>query len=157
MLAGQQPELSLNLINFGGFYNRGKTSGQPGRYLSLICFCTNTHATHTVLPVQHTDMKVGGDEWLISVEWRGRRELNELSLFWGLCMRIHCYIFTMASEKIWVSLWLRFFVSSLLRFPSLLKGESTVNISCTQQNQTNYCMFYIYQCPVHLQLSDLQI
>lgn len=60
--------------------------------------------THTVLPTQHIDMKVGGDEWLISVEWRGRRELNELSLFWGLCMRIHCYIFTMASEKIWVSL-----------------------------------------------------
>lgn len=23
--------------------------------------------------------------------------------------------------------------------------------------QTNYCMFSIYQCPVHLQLLDLQI
>lgn len=74
--------------------------GIRSRYLSLICFSqTHTHMyTHIVLPMQRTDMKVGGDEWLISVEWRGRRELNELSLFWGLCMRIHCYIFTMASR-----------------------------------------------------------
>lgn len=57
--------------------------------------------THTHCPfwAEHRDMKVGGDEWLISVEWRGRRELNELSLFWGLCMHIYCYIFTMASDK----------------------------------------------------------
>lgn len=72
--------------------------------------------THTVLYGQFTDMKVGGDEWLVSVEWRGRRELNELSLFWGLCMRIHCYIFSpwpAEKKKIWVSLWLLFLVSSL--------------------------------------------
>lgn len=71
------------------------------RYLSLICFhtLTFTRTQHTVLSIQRADMKVGGDEWLISVEWRGRRELNELSLFWGLCMHIHCYIFTMAGGE----------------------------------------------------------
>ena len=91
----------LHHIKDGVFYNRVKKCGLRGRYLSLICFHTqiHKHIIHTVLSGQRTDMKVGGDEWLISAAWRGRRELNELSLFWGLCMRIHCYIFTVASEK----------------------------------------------------------
>lgn len=64
--------------------------------------------------MQHTDVKVGHDEWLISVERKGRKELNELSLFLRLCMRIHCYIFVTGHVKIWVSLRLLFFASSLL-------------------------------------------
>lgn len=60
------------------------------------------------------------------------------------------------AKKIWVSLWFLFFVSSLLRFSSLLKGkkhsEHHQQHTTATDKQTNYRMFYIYQCPVHLQL-----
>lgn len=64
-----------------------KSHGLCGRYQPLICF-----QTCTVVSDRRTDMKVGGDEWPASVQRRSERELNELSLFWGLCMRIHCVV-----------------------------------------------------------------
>lgn len=144
VLVEQQTELGLNLKYFRGILQQNQNVWAM-RTIFIFNLFSRKHTCITTLSFPRgTHMKVGGDKWLISVEWRGRRELNELSLFWGLCMRIHCYIFTVASEKIWVSLWLRFSVSSLLRFPSLLKGKSAANISCTQQSrQTTVCFLFI--------------
>lgn len=49
-------------------------------------------------------------------------------------------------KKIWVSLWFLFFVSSLLRFSSLLKGKSTVTISYAAEEtstQTTVCFLFV--------------
>lgn len=123
-----------------GYSTTGSKSVGFGRYLSLICFHTQIHKDiiHTVLSGQCTDMKVGGDEWLISAEWRGRRELNELSLFWGLCMRIHCYIFTVASgKKIWVSLWFVFFCVLSAKIP--ISPQRQKHTKVISYSQTTVC------------------
>lgn len=72
-------------------------------------------------------------------------------------MRIHCYIFTVASEKIWVILWFLFFVSSLIPISPQRQNHSEHQRHATKTDkQTNYCVFYIYQCPVHLWLQNLK-
>ena len=128
---------SQNLIKAGGILRRLKT---------WKIFIFNLFFTHTQVHTLSFPSSIQIWRWAVmngSYQLSGEagRELNELSLFWGLCMRIHCYIFTVASEQKKESGLVYGSFSLCPRwFSSLLKGKKkkkAVNISRTQPIQTS--------------------
>lgn len=129
--------------------------------LNLISY-TFTHM-HTHCPFWAVHRYEGGRWWMAPISWMERQERVKWTVLVLRSMYAHTlfYFFPRGHKKkgkeIWVSLQLLFLVSCLiLILPQRQKNSKDQLYKTTTNKQTSSCVSFIYQCPIHLQLSDLE-
>lgn len=128
-----------NLIDSSGSYNRIRTCRLRGRYLSLICFHTNTHSitlSYTRCPSLATRGYEGGRWWMARISWEERQERVKWTVLVLRSMYAHTLLYFYRGQLKNLGYSTSPFLCVLsAKIPVSLQNQSAVNIKLLTTRQ----------------------